>query len=49
MKVSDYNLTLIITSMIMGLAGQLYNNYNLISLGLVVFLYSLYRMYFKPR
>ena len=49
MKVSDYNLTLIITSMIMSLAGQLYNNNNLISLGLVVFLYSLYRMYFKSR
>ena len=49
MKVSDYNLTLIITSMLLGLAGQLYSNYNLVSLGLVVFLYSLYRMYFKPR
>ena len=49
MKVSDYNLTFIIISMILGLAGQLYNNYNLVSLGLIVFLYSLYRMYFKPR
>ena len=49
MKVSDYNLIFIIMSMILGLAGQLYNNYNLISLGLFLFLYSLYRMYFKPR
>lgn len=30
MKVSDYNLTLIITSMLLGLAGQLYSNYNII-------------------
>ena len=29
MKVSDYNLILILTGMILGLAGQLYNNYNL--------------------
>ncbi len=49
MKVSDYNLILILTGMILGLAGQFNNNMNLVSLGLVVFLYSLYRMYIKPR
>jgi len=49
MKVSDYNLMLILTGMILGLVGQFYNNFNLVSLGLVVFLYSLYRMYLKPR
>ena len=43
MKVSDYNLILILTGMILGLAGQFYNNFNLVSLGLIVFLYSLYR------
>ncbi|CAI8382473.1 MAG: Uncharacterised protein [Gammaproteobacteria bacterium] len=49
MKVSDYNLILILTGMILGLAGQFYDNMNLVSLGLVVFVYSLYRMYIKPR
>ena len=49
MKVSDYNLILILTGMILGLAGQFYDNMNLVTLGLVVFLYSLYRMYIKPR
>ncbi len=49
MKVSDYNLILILTGMILGLAGQFYDNMNLVALGLVVFVYSLYRMYIKPR
>ena len=49
MKVSDYNLVLILTGMILGLLGQFYNNMNVVSLGLVVFLYSLYRMYIQPR
>ncbi len=49
MKVSDYNLILILTGMILGLAGQYFNNMNVVSIGLVVFLYSLYRMYLKPR
>ena len=45
----DYNLVLILTGMNLGLLGQFYNNMNVVSLGLVVFLYSLYRMYIKPR
>ena len=49
MKVSDYNLILILTGMILGLIGQFFNNMNVVSLGLIVFLYSLYRMYLKPR
>lgn len=49
MKVSDYNLILILTGMIVGLVGQFYNNMNVVSIGLIVFLYSLYRMYIKPR
>jgi len=49
MKVSDYNLILILIGMALSLAGQFYNNFNLVSLGLIVFLYALYRMYLKPR
>ncbi len=49
MNVSDYNLILILTGMILGLAGQFFNNMNLVSIGLIVFLYALYRMYLKPR
>ena len=49
MKVSDYNLILILTGMILSLVGQFYNNMNLVSAGLIVFLYSLYRMFLKPR
>ena len=49
MKVTDYNLTLILTGMILGLAGQFFNNINVVAIGLVVFLYSLYRIYLKPR
>ena len=49
MKVSDYNLILILTGMILGLIGQFYNNMNVVSIGLIVFLYSLYQMYIKPR
>ena len=40
---------LILSGMILGLTGQFYNNFNLVSLGLVVFIYALYRMYLKPR
>ena len=49
MKVSDYNLILILTGMILGLMGQFYNNMNVVTIGLVVFLYSLYRMYITNR
>ncbi len=49
MKVSDYNLILILTAMILGLMGQFYNNMNVILIGLIVFLYSLHRMYIKTR
>ena len=49
MKVSDYNLILILTGMILGLMGQFYNNINVVTIGLVVFLYSLYSMYITPR